>query len=70
MTLSRPIATTVTSTTALVLVPPAAALANEPAGARYGQHVRQCAQTMGFSGEHNPGMHRGFAVWDGMSCEH
>jgi hypothetical protein len=30
----------------------------------FGQHVRSCAQTMGFSGEHNPGMHRGFHGWD------
>jgi hypothetical protein len=27
----------------------------------YGQHVRNCAQTMGFDGEHNPGMHHGFS---------
>jgi hypothetical protein len=70
MTLSRRIATTVTFTAALVLAAPAAALANEPTGAQYGQHVRQCAQIMGFTGEHNPGMHHGFAGWDGMTCDH
>lgn len=31
--------------------------------AAYGQHVRDCAQTKGFGHDHNPGMHRGFAMW-------
>jgi hypothetical protein len=30
---------------------------------RFGDHVRSCAQTMGFDGEHNPGMHRGASGW-------
>ena len=30
----------------------------------FGQHVRTCTQTMGFNGEHNPGMHQGFHGWD------
>ena len=30
----------------------------------FGQHVSICAKTMGFNGEHNPGMHQGFAGWD------
>jgi hypothetical protein len=34
----------------------------------FGQHVRQCAQVMGFGGDHNPGMHQGAAGWDGMTC--
>jgi hypothetical protein len=48
----------------------ATARADAPAdsGASFGWHVRQCAQTMGFSGTHNPGMHRGYAGWDGMAC--
>lgn len=29
----------------------------------YGQHVRTCAQEMGFSGDHNPGMHNGRSGW-------
>lgn len=29
----------------------------------FGQHVRTCAQTMGFDGEHNPGLHQGFNGW-------
>jgi hypothetical protein len=33
-------------------------------GQDYGQHVNTCAQTMGFDGTHNPGMHTGFAGWD------
>ena len=32
--------------------------------AAYGQHVRECAQSTGFDGVHNPGMHRGASMWD------
>ncbi|WP_083784332.1 hypothetical protein [Janibacter sp. HTCC2649] len=32
--------------------------------ATYGQHVRECAQSMGFDQTHNPGMHRGSSMWD------
>jgi ABC-2 type transport system ATP-binding protein len=28
-----------------------------------------CAQQVGFSGEHNPGMHQGQSGWDGVPCE-
>lgn len=31
--------------------------------APFGQHVRTCAQDMGFDGRHNPGMHRGASPW-------
>jgi hypothetical protein len=55
---------------ALVLVAPATALADSATAAQYGQHVRDCAQTMGLSGEHNPGMHHGYAGWDGTTCDH
>ncbi len=34
----------------------------------FGSHVRACAQSMHFSGSHNPGMHRGVAGWDGIPC--
>ena len=44
------------------------AWASPRAGAEFGQHVRECAQQVGFSGEHNPGMHRGAVGWDGMAC--
>lgn len=30
----------------------------------FGQHVRTCAQTMGFDGQMNPGMHHGYSGWD------
>lgn len=55
---------------AAVALVPATARADAPAdsGAQFGQHVRQCAQTMGFSGTHNPGMHQGRAGWDDMPC--
>lgn len=33
----------------------------------FGQHVRTCAQTMGFDGQMNPGMHRGNSG-AGMDC--
>jgi hypothetical protein len=70
MTLVRRIAATVVVASTLVVAAPTAALADVPTGAEYGQHVRDCAQTMGFTGEHNPGMHHGYAGWDGMTCDH
>lgn len=41
-------------------------LAGAPAYASdaFGQHVRNCAQMMGFDGQMNPGMHQGYAGWD------
>ena len=51
------------ATAALALASPAFATAAGP-GADFGQHVRDCAQGMGFDGTHNPGMHHGFAGWD------
>ena len=33
------------------------------AGGEFGQHVATCTQTMGFTGEMNPGMHQGFSGW-------
>ena len=30
----------------------------------FGDHVITCAQTVGFSGDHNPGMHQGRHGWD------
>jgi hypothetical protein len=44
------------------------AWADAPSAEGFGQHVSECAQQMGFSGDHNPGMHRGAAGWNGMSC--
>jgi hypothetical protein len=53
----------IAATAALALASPAVATAAGP-GADFGQHVRHCAQSMGFDGTHNPGMHHGFAGWD------
>ena len=53
--------------TGSLALPGAAALAG-PSN-NFGSHVRDCAQTMGFSGSHNPGMHRGASGWDGMPCQ-
>jgi Spy/CpxP family protein refolding chaperone len=55
---------------AFVLASPAAAQAAAATGADYGQHVRVCTQVMGFSGDHNPGMHQGYAGWDATDCSH
>ena len=56
---------------AAALLSPTAAGAAPPTGRDFGQHVAACAQAMGgFDGIHNPGMHHGFAGWDGMECEH
>lgn len=50
--------------TATLVLSPAIASAGTGTGQEFGQHVRMCAQTMGFSGTHNPGMHQGFAGWN------
>ena len=50
--------------TATLVLSPAVAYAGTGTGQEFGQHVRTCAQTMGFSGTHNPGMHQGFAGWN------
>ena len=59
--------TVIIAAATLVLAAPTAALADD--GSQYGQHVRNCAQTMGFTGDHNPGMHHGYAGWTGMTCQ-
>ena len=46
----------------LLLAP--APLASASTGQEFGHHVQSCAQTMGFTGTHNPGMHTGYAGWD------
>lgn len=57
---------------ATVSLMPVAALADTgaaPTGRDFGQHVAMCAREMGgFTGSHNPGMHQGFAGWDGTTC--
>ena len=51
----------------LLIAAPVAALA-DPATPNFGQHVSTCAQTMGFSADHNPGMHQGVSGWDSLPC--
>lgn len=55
---------------ALALIPTGASAqtGSGGAGSQFGHHVVACAQQMGFSGSHNPGMHQGFAGWNGMAC--
>lgn len=48
----------------VVLAASASASAAPADAAMYGQHVRDCAQSMGFDQNHNPGMHRGISMWD------
>jgi len=51
-----------------VLLPAASASAATPdPTAAFGPHVSECAKTMGFSGEHNPGRHQGITAWDGTT---
>lgn len=59
--LSRTLGALALAGAALLMAGPAQA-AN--ANADYGQHVRTCAQTMGFDGTHNPGMRQGKSGWD------
>lgn len=49
---------------ALVLTIAAGAGAPAMAASDFGQHVSTCAQAIGFSANHNPGMHQGFHGWD------
>jgi len=51
---------------AVLLAAPTGAYAQDATGRDYGHHVAHCAQTMGFDGTHNPGMHRGYAGWSPM----
>ena len=59
-------------TAAAIGLLPVAAFADTssaPTGREFGQHVAQCAHLIGgFTGSHNPGMHQGFAGWNGMTC--
>ena len=58
-------------TAAAIALIPVTASAETTTGRDFGQHVANCAQLMGgFSGSHNPGMHQGFAGWDGSACIH
>ena len=54
----------------LAMLVAASPVAAAGSGAAYGACVAHHARAEGgFSGEHNPGMHRGFAGWPG-SCIH
>lgn len=48
-----------------ILALPAATWADSGAAGRdFAEHVVTCNDTMGFNGQHNPGMHQGFSAWD------
>ncbi len=55
---------------AVVLPAAGASATTSDPGPAFGTHVSECAQTMDFSGTHNPGMHQGKSGWNGMTCEH
>lgn len=52
----------------LLSVPATAQAQPAQAGSGFGQHVSQCAKTMGFNAEHNPGMHHGLSGWESTPC--
>jgi TRAP-type C4-dicarboxylate transport system permease large subunit len=53
----------VAASVALLAVLAAGTASAAPAdAATYGQHVRECAQSMGFDQTQNPGMHRGASM--------
>ena len=62
MTTTLPTLVSATLLAVGLLLSPMAASAG--AGAEFGHHVRSCAQTTGFDGTHNPGMHTGYVGWD------
>ena len=62
--LPRTITVTATLLVAVVGLPAAAFADSDMTGRDFGRHVVTCEQTTGFSGQHNPGMHQGFAGWD------
>lgn len=53
-----------------LIVGTAGPAAADPPSATFGSHVSSCAQTTGFSGQHNPSHHRGPAAttMSGMHC--
>lgn len=53
-----------TALAAVAALAPAGWAGGGATGRNFGQHVVVCAQTVGFSGQHNPGMYHGFAGWD------
>lgn len=70
MTTPRRIALALITLAGVIVLAPgtASASSSSPDAQPFGQHVRHCTQTIGFSGQHNPGMHQGNAGWDGMPC--
>lgn len=55
---------TVAAVAAVALIPSSAAAGE---GRDFGHHVVHCAQSVGFDGAHNPGMHQGFR---GFAADH
>lgn len=70
--LGRAVATAAVAAVVLLQVSPASATSDVggsesvASGAAFGEHVADCAHGAGFSGTHNPGVHRGARGWDPM----
>jgi hypothetical protein len=62
---TRRVAIVAITAIAIVLVP---AVAWADTGRDFGGHVVNCARTIGFNGQHNPGMHQGFAGFTPHTC--
>ncbi len=58
----------VTAAAVLLALSAGTGLALASDGGVFGQHVSQCAQTHGFNGDHNPGMHRGHSGAHSGEC--
>lgn len=61
--MTRKLIAAVAAAGALMLVPAAASASTPGPDANFGSHVSQHAQTHGFNGSHNPGMHQGASGW-------
>jgi hypothetical protein len=58
------VAAAATTALAIMIIPTPSWADTGTTGRDFGEHVVHCAQTMGFTGDHNPGMHHGFAGFD------
>lgn len=48
---------------------PAAGATAATTGPDFAEHVIACAQSMGLTGDHNPGEHQGLSGWTKKPCE-
>lgn len=65
---TRTVHSMVLSVAIFVVVAAAPATVAASVQADFGSHVANCAQTHGFDGDHNPGMHQGRSGWSSTNC--